>query len=79
MKTLKVLAAAAVLAASTSANAWWGPFDFDDNDYYNDNRHNGYGRGYGNGEGYGDGYGDGDGEVDGGDLSIFANDFGRTD
>ena len=48
---------------AASANAWWGPFDWDDNDYYNDNRHHGYGRGYSNG--YGDGYGDGDGEVDG--------------
>ena len=55
MKTLKILTAMAVLAVSTSASAWWGPFDWDDNDYYNDNRHNGYGRGHGYGDGYGDG------------------------
>ena len=49
MKTLKIIAAAAVLVASTSANAWW-----DDNDGYG----RGDGRGYGHGRGYGDGYGD---------------------
>lgn len=58
MKTLQILTAAVILAASTSANAWWGPFDWDDNDYYSDNRHNGYGGG--NGDGYGDGDVDGD-------------------
>lgn len=68
MKTLQILTAAAILAASASANAWWGPFDWDDNDYYSDNRHKGYGRS--NGDGYGDGYGDGD--VDGDFDSSFS-------
>lgn len=31
MKNLQILAAAVILAASTSANAWWGPFDTDNN------------------------------------------------
>ena len=44
MKTLKVLAAATILAASSAASADW----FDNDGYYN---------GYGNGYGYGDGRG----------------------
>ena len=43
MKTLKVIAASAILAASSSANAWWGPFDNDNG--YNDGYYNGYGYG----------------------------------
>ena len=59
MKLVKVAAAAAILAASTSANAWWG----DDNDsrWNNDWNNNMYNDGYGSG--YGDGYGAGDGEI----------------
>ncbi len=39
MKTLSIIAAAAVLAASTSANAW-GPFDNNGSNNWNNN---GYG------------------------------------
>ena len=50
MKLVKVAAAAAILAASTSANAWWG----DDNDsrWNNDWNNNMYNDAYGSG--YGD-------------------------
>lgn len=61
MKTLRVIAATAILAASTTANAWWGPFDNDNG--YNNGSYNGFGNGNGYGDGYG--YGDGDGQLDG--------------
>lgn len=61
MKTFKTLAATAVLVASTSANAWWGPFDWNDD---------GYNNGYQNGDGYG--YSDGSGDVDGDFDSSFS-------
>ena len=40
MKTLKVIAIAAMFAASASANAWWGPFN-NNNNGYNNNGYNG--------------------------------------
>ena len=39
MKTLSLISAAAVFAVSTSANAWWGPFD-NNNGYNNNNSNN---------------------------------------
>ncbi len=54
MKTLKIIAAATILAASTSANAWFGPFD-----------NNGYGNNGYNNNGYGNGAGNGAGDFDG--------------
>jgi len=60
MKTLNTIAAIAVLTVSTSANAWWGPFD-NDNGYNNNNYHNNY---RGDGYGYSDGSGDVDGDFD---------------
>ena len=35
MKILQIFTAAAVLVTSTSAMAWWGPFDNDDDRYGN--------------------------------------------
>lgn len=61
MKTFQTLVAAAVLAASNTANAWWGPFNWGDDDYYSDNHHSDYGQGQS--DGYGDA--DGDAELDG--------------
>ena len=59
MKTFNTIAAIAVLAASTSANAWWGPFD-NDNGYNNNNNYRGNGDGYGYSDGSGAGDVDGD-------------------
>ena len=76
MKTLQLLAAAAILAGSTSANAWWGPFDWDDNDYYNDSGHNEHSRGYG--DSYTDGYSDADVDVDADIDSSFSFNMGAS-
>jgi len=41
MKILQIMTAAITLAASATANAWWGPFDNDNDNYhrgYNNNR-----------------------------------------